>query len=338
MLFFSLLLSCNSEKSSNNVSTDTSVNEVIPQLDLVPGENSFVLQQDISGIPTERKFHIKVPRDFTADSSYSVLFSFHGRNRNCVNPDGPGEGDPAKDMMEFVREFSSLDDVVMVFPKGHHCMWNLSNSTTMEGIEGPTATIEEELEFIDLLIDKLATVPGIDIDKIYAAGNSNGSSLCHYIAGQREHSFIGFMTMVSGLQPGQLPLATQPAISVLQMNNRRDPYLPYEGSAYSLSAEESILAWAEHNGCDLTPQVSGVNDLLFYRYPNCRDGVVVELVSAMPIPWPNQCEQAWDIAQQSGEQFYPPNGADCGFGHVIPANFFPNGDLWQYSWDFLSGQ
>lgn len=338
MIFLSFLLACTEETASIDDVTDANGEDVPPQLELVPGENSFVLQQEISGIPTERKFHIKVPRDFTAESSYSVMFSFHGRDRNCVNPDGSGEGDPAKDMMEFVREFSSLDDVVIVFPKGHHCMWNLSDYSSIPGVEEPTATIEEELAFIDLILDKLATVDGVNVNDLYAAGNSNGSSLCHYIASQREHSFKGFMTMVSGLQPDQLPFATQPAVSVLQMNNRRDPYLPYEGSYGTLSAEESIVAWAEHNGCDMTPQVSGVDDLLFYRYPNCREGVSVELVSAMPIPWPNECEQAWDIAQQSGEQFYPPNGADCGFGHVIPANFFPNGDLWQYTWDFLSAE
>jgi len=241
-----------------------------------------------------------------------------------------------------MNQQTSLADegnVVLVYPQGYNCMWNLGPEADLSDIERPTASTDEEVLFISDIIDMLSSVEGINDTNIYASGTSNGAAFSHYITAQTEHPFKGIATMVSGLDVDGEPLASQPTISVLQMMNKRDSIIPFDGGESItghtyLSAEDSILAWATHNGCDVVPQESGNEDAMFYHYPNCTDGVQVTSVAVLPSPWPNECEQAWVSAQENNTPWIPPEGVTCGSGHDISSERLDE-DVWLYAWRFL---
>lgn len=143
------------------------------------------------------------------------------------------------------------------------------------------------------------------LGSIYVFGTSNGAALAHRLAVNAgvELPIKGIVGMVTQLMatpprsgPGHLnynqPLPGGPKVSVRTILGTADPLVPYEGrnapvyggnQAFNLmSGTDSAQAWAEHNGCDLQPEVSTVTASLgdgtatFYEYAGCQGGTFVE--------------------------------------------------------------
>jgi len=198
----------------------------------------FTISQTIDGNAVDRRVLVHAPQSVSSDSCYPVLFVMHG---NGGQPDG------------FVKRFGDWvdeGDFIAVYPEGHLKSWNL----------GKEASTADDVSFIEQAADQLSNWGNLDHNRRYAYGFSNGAGMAHKL-GIESSYFRAFVAVVTSLTTANLPGASSGNPAVMQILGEDDSAIPYEGGTgiaghEFLSGEDSAKTWAEHNGCDLTPEVT----------------------------------------------------------------------------------
>mmetsp|Transcript_3261 Transcript_3261/g.5007 ORF Transcript_3261/g.5007 Transcript_3261/m.5007 type:complete len:522 (+) Transcript_3261:218-1783(+) len=191
-----------------------------------------------------------------------------------------------------------------IYPQGEGG-WNTGPKTTnvctwedFECTEDP-----DEGAFIANIISKVR-LEGAN-GNVYVIGNSNGAALAMRLASNAgtELPIKGIVTKVTQLLaspersgPGVLnynqPFSTSPKVSVLNIMGTGDGLIPYTGGSSGvfngdstfqlMDALDSMIVWAEHNGCSAVPEVTtGLSSdkgtgATFYDYKGCDEGTIVE--------------------------------------------------------------
>jgi poly(3-hydroxybutyrate) depolymerase len=303
--------------------TDAGQPPMVEPFTLTPGENELTWQQMVNGSMATRNFIVNTPPDFDATQNYPVVFVFHG------NAGGNPTATPHQGLVSATNEMVQDKEFIAVMPQGYDNCWQL-------GPENSNATTQDEMDFVAMIISRLKATPGVHTELFYAMGSSNGAALSHHLAVNTTY-FKGIATLVSGLDEGAGPTSSTPKVSVLQLMNRKDNLIPYEGGAAPtghtyMSAEDSAHAWAVHNGCDETPtieesaeSVNGVPNKRVLTYNNCDNGNNVMHIGVLPVPWSEDCEGP-----------PPQQGNACGGKHTVDNSYFAPQSSWEFMWEFLS--
>ena len=209
---------------------------------LRPGVAEITIDQDVQGQRIGRRVLLQAPQEIDERRRYPVVFFFHG---NGGRPDG---------FVGQMRPFMNQGRFVAVLPEGLERSWNL----------GPERSNADDLAFVDLIMDRLRSYRGLDLDRVFAMGYSNGSGLVHYLMGHRRHFRAGAMA-ASALSPNRLPGDDIRTASILQLHGTADDLCPYEGGDSRvghtfLHAEESAATWARVMGCPRDAQETETRD------------------------------------------------------------------------------
>ncbi|MBL92214.1 MAG: hypothetical protein CMH56_10460 [Myxococcales bacterium] len=303
--------------------TDAGQPPMAEPLTLTAGQNELTWQQMVNGSMATRNFIVNTPPDFDATQNYPVVFVFHG------NAGGNPNATPHQGLVSATNEMVQDKEFIAVMPQGYDNCWQL-------GPENSNATTQDEMDFVAMMVSRLKATPGVHTDLFYAMGSSNGAALSHHLAVNTTY-FKGIATLVSGLDEGAGPTNSTPQVRVLQLMNRKDNLIPYEGGAAPtghtyMSAEDSAHAWAVHNGCDETPtieesaeSVNGVPNKRVLTYNNCDNGNNVMHIGVLPVPWSEDCEGP-----------PPSQGNTCGGKHTVDNSYFAPQSSWEFMWSFLS--
>ena len=209
---------------------------------LVRRVTDHTVYQVINGERVERYFLIMAPSRIDENVNYPVVFAFHGRGgqgRNFVNSFIP---------------FAEDGRFVAVLPNGIDRGWNL----------GTNPAQPDDLAFVDSIVDYLGQFRGLNRERMYALGFSNGAGLVHQLAANRSH-FTAHAAMATALIEGNEPNTNVHRASFLSLHGMDDPVCPYEGGPGRvrlnfLPAEASAQLWARQLGCPEEPSESGVTD------------------------------------------------------------------------------
>jgi polyhydroxybutyrate depolymerase len=218
-----------------------------------------------------RHFLAYVPKRLA--SPPPLLFALHA-----------SRGDGAKMRAATIYGFDTLadrDGFVVVYPDGFEGHWNdcrreAPYSANQQNIDDPA--------FFAAMVDHFAERLGIDRDRVYATGISNGGQMSLRLALERPDLVAGVAPVAASLpDDANLDCAKSGRpVAVLFVNGTADPMNPYTGGRVALygvwgdrgtvlSAEDSALAfarWAGHGG---PPEVSRLPDT------NPDDGSQVEV-------------------------------------------------------------
>ena len=264
-------------------------------LALVAGVQDYVLTQVVDDELIDRPVFIHTPPAFDSSANYPVLFVFHGNASNEPN-------DIAQSSVPQHAEMVNSGAYIGVYPQGHLNSWNL----------GQELSNANDVAFVSHIVAQLALTDGINPERIFASGFSNGAGLTQHLAVQTD-LFQAVAPMATALVVGNEPTSETPIRSILQIHGTSDDICPYEGGEDNptghnfYSSEQSIALWAEHNGCDSTPTTTTTaegNTQLYYE--NCTNGVEVIQLSVT-----------------NGEHGFPPQ---------------TEGGLNAFVWNFLSTQ
>lgn len=298
--------------------TDQDPGVEIDPLEMMAGVTDGTWTQTIGGSDQVRHFTISVPDSIDTSSPKPIVFLFHGNA--AANPDAR----PEQGMIMSVDALVSAGEFVAIAPRGVDNAWQL-------GPESSSATTEEELIFFEYLLERARATPGLDRERVYALGSSNGAAWSHYLAANTAH-LDGIGTMVSGLDEGMIPSSTSPPTRVVQLMNFKDHLIPYEGGSSPtghvyMSAEDSASTWASHNGCDATPEEADETTRTTWTFHTCSGDATVIHKGVMPVPWSEACESPPPR----------PSGIQCGGTHTIDPSHFPSDDgPFGYMWRKLS--
>jgi poly(3-hydroxybutyrate) depolymerase/lysophospholipase L1-like esterase len=205
-----------------------------PATSTVPSESSVT--QTIDGQLVDRPYLIRYPADLSQDS-YPVVFFFHGAGGNG---EGWLSGNPE------VAALIDAGEFIGVFPDGYQQRWNSGNETSAD-----------DVEFVSLIVNDLASSSLFNTDKLYGVGTSNGAGMVNKIA--KETSFFkGIAPIISQQTTAIGSLVPPQSVSVFQVNGSADGLVPLGGGLgvagnIFMSAQGSAENWASNFNCNMTP-------------------------------------------------------------------------------------
>jgi polyhydroxybutyrate depolymerase len=178
------------------------------------------------------------------------------------------------------RTFDKLADwegFVVVYPDAAGPRWN----DGAPAADGRPADGADDVGFLSALIDSVSKEYGIDAARVYATGLSNGASMVHRLACERDNK-IAAIAAVSGFMTHSTAERCKSGrpIPVLIMHGTSDPIIPYD-----TSVPDPLSEWRNRDGCPAVPDIHYLPDthgddgarVRVEHYAGCRDGSEVAL-------------------------------------------------------------
>lgn len=128
----------------------------------------------------------------------------------------------------------------------------------------PTDQDDSDLQFVDALLDDIASQYAIDSKRVYATGFSNGGFFTHRLACERSDR-IAAIAPVAATMGKSLMARCQPTrpVPVLMINGTHDPIVTWQGELHRVryafrnaqiaSVPETVRFWREQYACTETP-------------------------------------------------------------------------------------
>lgn len=224
--------SVNNEKGDNQ-----DEDEVLPEGELVPGIHLVRINvEQPDGETVERRFKYYMPISIDMSRPISLIFEFHGSYEfdAGVTPDDPiGSISTSNALVQHAIQ----ENCVICFPAG-----------TVETQSDGSGAVnwqysEKHIPFVDAMIDYfLDRTPTIDLNRIYATGQSSGAIFSFVLAFQRSEVFAAITP-----RAGQMSLENQ-----TEMPSRAVPVRVFAGETDDIVLHSAVISnmisWAEKIG------------------------------------------------------------------------------------------
>ena len=209
----------------------------------VPNVQTGKMTKELIVNGNTREYIIYIPESYTGTSSLPLLLSFHGLTGN----------------MEFnfnhtnFNELAESENFIVVHPNGINKKWTLRDSNN------------PDIDFIELLLDKLENDYKIDSNRIYSTGMSNGGNFSFTLACGLSNRVASIASVTGLMFQGFIGdcTPTRP-LSVLHIHGTEDPIANYS------FVQRGLDFWTSHNNTEDLPIISNIPDI------DNQDGSVVE--------------------------------------------------------------
>ncbi len=238
----------------------------------------YVEKMDSGGIG--RSYILRVPKAYDASKPLPLVIVLHGWTASAVLAEAyTGMGAE-----------SDREGFIMVAPDG-------LGSNGMQGWNAGFIDLSgkgaDDVAFINSLIDKVVGEVGVDPDRIFIAGHSNGAFMANYLGAKlsKRIAAIGSVAGTVGVpdpeSTGGYKMIPQPSepLSVILIHGKKDPMVQFEKNSQALlhdvPAMDSAKFWAKNDGCVLTPleTKSPNGNVVTTTFPNGKSGTEVTLVA-----------------------------------------------------------
>lgn len=236
----------------------------------------------------QRTYHIYLPEGFNRQKSLPLVLALHGGGGTVR------QFDQKLSQGQF-KTIANQRGVILVFPDGMNRQWNDGRTQHLKRSKS-----YDDVGFISKVIDRMIDDYGVDSQRVYVTGISNGGFMSVRLA-------LDLSDKIAAIAPvtAQLPLALQhktpkQPISVMTINGTEDPIVPYQGGHVRLfrfgrsrgeilSASDTIEHFRLHNSCQATPKKTSLpekdsNDdtrVEMEQYTGCADQTEVTLVKVL---------------------------------------------------------
>lgn len=196
---------------------------------------------------------------------------------------GESSGERFNDEVK-LTDFSEEHNFIIVFPNAIHKQWNDGRNET--------ASNNEDLEFVDKLLEELLKLYKIDNHKIFATGLSEGGLFTFRLACERSEFFAAIAPVAANMASDLIgkcnPKRTIPIINFVGTD---DKFIPMSGGAVRgrlgltkkgtvLSTNQTMGFWIKRNKCNPKPNVDKVRDqakkdstyAVLEKYEGCEGG------------------------------------------------------------------
>lgn len=222
----------------------------------------ILAQQTINGSVIhdgiQRDYILYIPAIYDGSADFPLVLNFHGFGSNANEQMFYGD----------FRDIADTEGFLLVHPQGTSLngsqYWNV-------GSPGSSGSTIDDVGFTEALIDELANLYTINLDRVYATGMSNGGFMSFLLACQLSEKIAAIASVT-----GSMTLDTydncnaQHPTPILQIHGTSDNIVPYNGNTGSLSIDDVISYWVNYNNCDTNPTITTFPDL------DPSDGSIVE--------------------------------------------------------------
>lgn len=215
---------------------------------------------------TAREYVMHVPESYTGITPVPLMINFHGYAGN------------ARDYMNYadMRSLAEANSFILVYPQGS-CLDGYSHWNACP-LGGDNKSDADDFGFVETMINDIASQYSIDLDRVYAAGYSNGGMMAYGLANYRSN-LIAAVASVSGAMLDCTGATSHP-MPVVHLHGTADNVLPYNGGNGWNSTQRTLEYWINFNQTATSPELSSDNDqgmtIEHYAYDQGNNSVSVE--------------------------------------------------------------
>ncbi len=192
---------------------------------------------------------VYVPASYDPARPTPAVVMLHGRGGNAAGFAAISEMNAVADRRGFI----------VVYPEGLDSQWNTHFDIVGRRAQAP----QDDVGFLEDLMDDLRADLNIDPARQYIAGFSNGGFMTHRMACDSADRFAGFAAVGAALYVEMSDHCRSGAPApILIMNGTGDPSIPYTGvvtpnpqggdpNRITLSVQETVAYFIRRNGCEL---------------------------------------------------------------------------------------
>ena len=192
-----------------------------------------------------REYVMYIPDSYDGTFPVPMMLNFHGFG-----------GSASEYMLEAdMRSLAESDTFILVYPQGS-CLDGSShwNACPKGGNNKSTA---DDVGFVEAMINEILSQYNVDMQRIYAAGYSNGGMMAYGLANYKSN-LIAAVASVSGAMLDCIGPTSHP-MPVVHLHGTSDGVLPYNGSSNWSSAQSTLDHWINFNNTTTNPTVSSDN-------------------------------------------------------------------------------
>ena len=205
----------------------------------------------------QRDYILYIPELYDGSTAVPLVLNFHGYGSNAAQQMFYGD----------FRDIADTEGFLLVHPEGTTFIgdqfWNV-------GFPGLSSNIDD-VGFTEALIDELATLYAIDLDRVYATGMSNGGFMSFLLACQLSEKIAAVASVTGSMTQDTFDdCNAQHPTPVLQIHGTEDDVVLYNENNLSLPIPDVISYWVDHNNCETTPTTTTLPDV------DVSDGSTIE--------------------------------------------------------------
>ena len=205
----------------------------------------------------QRDYILYIPELYDGNTTVPLVLNFHGFGSSASQQMFYGD----------FRDIADTERFLLVHPEGTtfigNQFWNV-------GFPGLSSNIDD-VGFTEALIDELATLYAIDLDRVYATGMSNGGFMSFLLACQLSEKIAAVASVTGSMTQDTFDdCNAQHPTPVLQIHGTEDDVVLYNENNLSLPIPDVISYWVDHNNCETTPTTTTLPDV------DVSDGSTIE--------------------------------------------------------------
>ena len=189
-----------------------------------------------------REYILYVPNSYDETSATPILFNFHGFGGSASQFISRAD----------MRAEAELNSFILVYPQGS-CLDGVSHWNPCP-IEGDNKSSADDLGFFEAMVNEISSEYTVDMERIYAAGFSNGGMMAFGLANYKS-DLIAAVASVSGSMLDCLETPSHP-MPVLHLHGTSDGVLPYNGDASFNSVQNTLDYWTNFNNTVSSPTIN----------------------------------------------------------------------------------
>ena len=227
-------------------------------------------ERSVEVLGTSRAYRLFVPEGLDLATPHPLVFVFHGATQSASGAE----------LMSWFYPTAEAQGLIVAFPQAAGDYWNTPASPS--GYWGVP-----DVPFVDAMIEDIAAQLSIDLDRVFAAGFSNGAVFAQVVGCLRSGSIAGIAVVGAGISaevadgcPWERPMP------VAVFLGDRDPQFFWDDGAAAglgmLGGAGSANWLAEQNGCAGEPEVialppeegGSATSVELFRYRGCTGAPV----------------------------------------------------------------
>ena len=179
----------------------------------------------------KREYYLSLPED--TSKPFPLIINFHGFLSHAI------------EQQEFSQmdNYAHLNGVGVIYPEGINKSWNIGKDMMSE---------ENDIGFVNALIDSVTSKYNIDSDRIYACGFSNGGEFSYELMCGLSNKIAAFGSVGGNFIINEKRSCNiNREIPLIHIHGTKDRLAKYNGyKGYFLSTIDSVNFWAKHNQLD----------------------------------------------------------------------------------------
>lgn len=224
---------------------------------LVPVKAQTTVVDSIKSGGIYRTYRLYIPAIYNGSTARPLVFNLHGYTSNAA----------AQQQYTIFEPIADTANFLMVFPQGtkdgsNQPFWNA----------GMSASLVNDIAFLNALIDSLDLTYNIDLNAVYSCGMSNGGFMSHTLACESSNRFTAIASVTGSIfttQYGSNCHPTRP-VPVMQISGTADATVPYNGASGMMPIDSVVKYWVTKNNCNPTAAFNNVPNT------NTSDGCMAE--------------------------------------------------------------